>query len=582
VNLKSLILAILVVLICVGGIFALKSWPETPQRIDDAAIMAAVDSASRQLTTAQNLLAAPVLTFKGEFLPIMVDFTQADQDLISLPPRYTPNAKAQATLRQAYDSLLAVIREHSAATSDVQATAHVLAGRIAATEGFYYAALAAAKHHQAAVGRQKVSELVHAMQQQDGEIKIHQLSASLNIEEAEKALQGAQAEHQRLQQAIQTKNQEVAKAQKEWEDLRDQTAQKTAQANKLRLEAERGKPKEQLAKMDQVHKLEQEEIYPQYRRIDQLEAAFKALQAEMERLKSKEAISATHVQAAQRILDGAQDPDAAKSVRGLKAIRTAGTEGLEDARSRLAACRQEVEKTLNDILAACEESAKAEALANTAYKTAVERFKAAIPVADKPTSAQASYAETLVAWAESDYRSLRLHLSNTAFLSEIGQAWPKVEGTAAPPPAASAPAPAAEGKKGTVASLLSALTGGGSGSSGAEDAKPVALGDLPPVAQKISGYLSKPGEVRQEAVRKYTEAIELYKKAIAAAGATHRWLYQGALGAAYAGLARVGDQGQRAEAVSNATAAFNEALQGKEGSPFVAPIADMQGQISQQ
>lgn len=584
-NFKSLILTILMVLVCVGGIVALKFWPESPQRVDDTALKAAMDTASRQLGTAQNLLAAPVISFKGEYPPIAAAMTADNLNLIDFPPRYTPNLKAQQALRSAYDALMASVREHPAASGEIQAMAHILAGRIVATEGYYHSTLAVAKHRQVAQDRRKVSELVSAMQQQGGEIAIHKIAASLNLEEAEKALQDADKKHKDLLDAIQKKEQDVAKAQKEWESLRDKVARQEAKAIELRLAAEQGKPREQLAKMEEVHKLEREEIYPQYRQIDRLEAAFKAQQAEMERLKAHESVAKLHVQAARRILDGQQGEDAASSARGLKAIQTGGSDGLRDAESRLAACRREVDKTLELIGTACKEAAQAEAQAAAAYKTAVERFKAAIPIADKPAVPQASCAETLVTWSETDSRSLRLHAANTAFLNEISQAWPKVDAAAPPAPAAPASAPASapsSDRKGTVASLLGSLTGGSSSKPAAEEAKPVALGDLPPVAENISKYMLKPGEVRQEAAKRYNEAIELYKKALASATPTQKWLYQGALGAAYAGLARVADQGQRAEALANASAAFNEALQGKEGSPFLAPVVDMQGQVSRQ
>lgn len=598
-NVKSLILVVLVLLICAGGLYALMAWQEDPARVANHAIDQAMNTASRLMASAENLLDGPNHKLDGKFPPQEGDFAE---NQITFAPNYIPNANALDVSRKGEQDLVAVINTHQAAADpNYVSMAYTLAGRLAAVQGFYHSSLATSSRTQAAVTRRRVNELVYVMQKQAGEAEVHKVGASLSMADAEKSLQDAKDDQEKVNKEIQTKTGQLATAKTKWEDLREQTTKKTAQANTMRLEAERGKPREQLAKIEQVHKLEREEINPQYLQIDQLEASFKALQGEMELLKVRQTNAQQRLAAANKILDGFKGEGEA-AARGLRAIQADAAECLQKARAALAASQQEVEKNLTQLAKLCDDAAKAEVDANAAYKRASEMFKAAESGTDDRAAVYSGHAATLVDWAEDNAQSLRMHDANLVFLDQIGKAWPKMEGSAVPAaPADAAPAepkpepkaqtapttqPAAAGATTQPASGATTQPAGATTQPAAPAAAPVAiaLGELPPVAQKISAYLPKPGEVRQEAARHYADAVELYKKAIAACTkGDYKWLYQGALGAAYAGLARVsGDAAQRQEAMDGAKRELEEALRDKQGSPYLAPVADIQRQFTAQ
>jgi len=619
VNVKSLILVVLVLLICAGGIFALMAWQEDPARVADAALRGAMDTASRLMASAQNALDAPAHKFKDQYPAPDSKFADSDVAHFSFPPVYVPNPSALAAAQQGEQDLVKVINDNrSAADPNYTSMAYVLAARLAAVQGVYQSGLATSCRIQAAAARRKVRALVLLMQKQAGEAEVHQVGASLNLDVAEKALQAAKDDLDKVSQDVQTKKQQVADAQAKWEDLRKKTTQKIAQATSLRLNADRGKPREQLAQIEQVHKIEREEINPQYLQIDRLEASFKALQGEMELLKIRQVNAEQRVAVGNKILDGLKGEGEA-AARGLRAIRKDAAEGLDKARAALAASQQEVEKTLSQLAKLCEEAAKAEADCNAAYQRSADLFKSASTGSDNPVAVQAGHAETLVSWADDNAESLRMHDANVTFLDQIGKAWPKLEGGAVPAaPADAAPAEPKPEPKADTAPATSPATQPATGATtqpatgattqpatgattqpvtapATQPAAPVAvaLGELPPVAQKINAYLPKPGELREQAIAKYKEAIDLYKKAIAgctgylADGKSRKedtqWLYKGALGAAYAGLARVtGDAAQRQEALTAAATALDEALRDKQGSPYLAPVADIQKQVTGQ
>lgn len=90
-------------------------------------------------------------------------------------------------------------------------------------------------------------------------------------------------------------------------------------------------------------------------------------------------------------------------------------------------------------------------------------------------------------------------------------------------------------------------------------AAPVAL-DYPPTDRQ---------ELAQQAQQNYQTAAQLYQRAMSPVSASLRWVYQGQQAAAYLGLYRLtGD----VEALDNARRVLSEALQGRQASPYLAPV----------
>jgi len=198
-------------------------------------------------------------------------------------------------------------------------------------------------------------------------------------------------------------------------------------------------------------------------------------------------------------------------------------EQLRDSQSKLVASLQAMQETCSDLAAALAKAANA-------YELALAQLRKAANANDKSLSIRE--ADVLMGIADMEARALGELEANKSFAASLSRAWAKL----------------------------------------AEPAPPSGI-------DKIQSLLPDPASSRSDAEAKYTKAAQLYQRAMSGADRNVRWIYEGQLAAAYVRLYMLnGDP----ETLKTARETLASALEGKELSPHLSSIAELQDLLAAQ
>jgi len=495
VALHSVLLACLLALPLAAGC------ADSEQRTANQNLVDAMDRADRLFKRGLALLANPVLKTGDEFLPIHPgeDKTPAGQEPDVQIVRNTVNPKALVALEEAEAGLSKAISENAAAAGPAEiALAHLTLGHVIKAKAYLFTNIAA-------IHRNEAAELLPLAEQSAWQtwthlslVKYHRELAGVSSKDIQDVIDQATTQKSTAAAEVkETKGKLAANATKKAELLRaNQT--RMEQARKIRVESRRITGQKSLDLLNQALEIEAA-VNKDHRKVDAAEAetlALKVALADQElRLNSADQL----LQVAGEILAGRKDTTG-------KAKKD-----LDSASATLAGILKTLEKLAGQIDAACTTAADAEAKAMAAYDATRSHLvtSRAYPP-HKANVALAEEADLLVARGKLSSERLDLQKHLSALAEKLTKAWPEMPG------GASAPA----------------------------------------VVKKMQGYVPKPDDVKEAAVKDLREAVDLYRKAVKAMKKDHRPAVHGSIATAYLLLYNLtgnsGDQSNAVEALGNA------------------------------
>jgi hypothetical protein len=495
VALHSVLLACLVVLPLAAGC------ADSEQRTANKNLVDAIERAQRLYDRGLALLANPVLKTGEKYLPINPgeDKTPVGQepDVQIIPNAVNP--KALDALKEAETCLTEAIRDNTAAAGAAEkALASLTLGRVTNAKAYLFTTVAA-------IHRGKAAGLVPAAEQSEWQTKTHlslvnyhgQL-AGVSSKDIQKVIDEATAQKQKAAaEAKDSKGKLEANATKKAQLLKS-NQDRMEKARKIRVESRRITGQKSLDMLNQALEIEAA-VNKDRRLVDAAEAetlALKVALADQElRLDSADQL----LKAAEEILAGRKD-----------ATGKAKTE-LDAANAELAKILKTLEKVAGRIDAECTAAAAAETKAMAAFDAARALLVAgrAYPP-HKAKVALADEADLLVERGKLSSARLGLQKRLTALVGKLTKAWPQMPGGA----------------------------------------------EAPAVVKKLQGYVPKPDDVKELAVKDLREAVDLYRRAVKSMKKEQQGMTHGSIAATYLLLYNLtgnsGDKSNAAEALGNA------------------------------
>jgi len=491
---------------CLVALGCVGGCSESKERQGGKNLLAAVERSGKLYERALGLLRDPVYKVGEQYAPIRADGGGEGVDIVLAPPDEM-HPGVLGALNEAERVLSTALRDNADARPADKAIAQTLLGQVQSLTGYCHAWAA----HRAAArlreARMQAHAAITAAAERADLLEYHRKLRALGEEELKRLRAGAVA----MQSAKSTELKQISAriTTLQAEQAAQNKAYETfnAQARAVRMEEDPASGRKRLDVLNEAQKM-QAKADAAETRAAQIENQINALNVRRRALELEQAAAKARIQTMDDILKERTGQDT-ENDRKLEKIR----DGME---ADQAAMRELLARMVND----CERVSTAQTKALRVYELACNQLRAAGRAPGVNTAAQ--QADVLAAVAGLEVRCLKALAGNKDLSKKLTGLWAKI-----------------------------------------------GAGQLPGEIEKIQSFLPESDTLREDAEAKYEEAVKLYRTAIGSVDRQYRWVYQGQLAAAYAGLYMLtGSVETRAEAQT----AINEALAGKESSPNLEAV----------
>jgi len=507
-----------VALTCLAGLLLAGGCGESAQQAQGRRLREDASRAHRRCQRAIAILDNPYYKTKdGEAAPFVGDKIRSAADVV-IPVAGEMNPKALEAIREAVKELGESLQTNAQAAPADKAFAQSVLARALTLRGGWEAAVSVAEQDKACQARLQAESLLDAIRAKTLQYEQYQQIVASSGTAAGEIHDAAAAKVQEL-------TTKLSEADKKLQDLQGELKTKTDANLKLEADAAELRSRSATAEGEEGLKIRDQA------REKQLAADEAA--AEAARLESE--ISLRQLERKEIELNLVAEKSVMDETADLQAKQTAGLDALKATQKRILDEMTEAQKAVEELLqtagAACGKAAAAEKEAAEAYRQAGENLvQAANQVRAEASNPNAisGQADLKMTQAGLYVRRAIFRAGNQAFLQKLETIW-----QAAP---TKQPAPQA--------------------------------------VEGIKAYGQDEAKDKELMVGFYTEATQLYGKAVSAVRDQKvRWEYQGALGAAYRALyVLTGNATYRDEAAK----VLSEALQDKAASPYLSDVKRLQ------
>lgn len=474
-------------------------------------VLAAVSEAQRYYDAASAILSNAVAVKAGTNEPLIADGAVLDKDQIEVKSLLTVNEQAGQRLQKAEELLTAALSENSQADESIKAQAQDMLGRVQAMQGYFFASKAASARHDVAAALVGGEEALAGAAGENSVLAYFQKISSASDEDLKKARDEAARAEKQLADQIKTIENRLSELAATRQQLAAENDKRMVEARNLRTESGLASGQKSLDLFEQALKIE-DTVTENGTKTAQIEAEKENLELQAKTLKIEAAAAKGQVGALVATLDSRQ------------ARTQAAARKRDEVAQRLAESQKKIETAAGKIAAGLKSVSENEAKAVECYTQAAASLKNAQNDAAFAATAAAGAGDALVAIADIDAQRLSLQQQASHFAGGVTAFYGQL-------------------KK-----------------------------DLPPMLKDLSGYVSDTKKLQEDAAAKYADAISLYKNSISREQPQQQWIYQGRLGAAYIGLSKVTND---AGALSQAAIVLDQAMQGREASPYLASVVEL-------
>jgi len=509
-----------------------------------------LDEARRRYAAATAILAVPPYMDRssGQVWPVGRRLTEGELRVPTTQPAENP--KAVKLLRDAAAGMTAALSANDAAPDAAKAEARLLLGNVQTALGRYYAMGAEQLRNRAAAARRSADVAMDLLRNSAGLAKFNEALAGLSRDNVHALRDRITRRAERVGKEIEQLDARIAALQQEIGRLQAASDALVQQANALR-DRSRVRDDEQGLELLKQSNRKMSQVAANANAIAGKQEEIASLQAQKARLAGARQTEQLKLQAIAAHL-GKMDSEGSAAKVTMEAFRrlTAEHQRTVEAHAVEAArlCRAAAEKeqaALGEFLKAAGSFRQAERLLDAAMRKARD-LKAGLkkenPIVENllddqhKAMAVAAKAAAHLEMAELRSRQLATAKANAALASKIQQAWRR-------------------------------------------------LGDAPPkVVAELKAYLPETQETHDQAVKDYQAAekdLEALEKSMLrrAPGRNTKWIHQACLASAYLGHYELtGDENIRVKA----SQFVEQALSGKEGSPYLEPVVRLRELLASQ
>ncbi len=444
-----------------------------------------------------------------------------DANAIELLPAAVVDPQALAKLKEARELLTAAITENAGADQPDKSFALAQLGKVERMIGYYYAQAAQVDIAPVAPGLARAAEMASRLHAQGTMLAYNSTLMNATDEQAVKLQADAQKQAQEKSAALAALDKDIKAQEDAINTLGPKQAALLKEAASLRVDSKgaTGKKALELAEQAMDRQAQANKIAVE---IADAEAARDAKKAQRGAL-TAEADLAAALEKIAKEATAANDTRVGDCKKMREALEAAVADGV-----------QKLEALGGQIVAALKQASANEKLALDAYEAAFRTFEGAYTGAVPADQADVAVGKAEAAMAQARLWGVRLHMADqAAALSEqIKQVWPKLQRP--------------------------------------NNEVPAVLAGLP--AEVIADAV-KP---KEEQTKLYTAAADGYLRAMGKVREPLRWAYQGQAAAAYLELYRAT---KSPDALERAKEQLKDALTGRENSPYLAQVVELQRQV---
>ncbi|MDY6913471.1 MAG: hypothetical protein SVT52_03315 [Planctomycetota bacterium] len=505
---------------CLVGMLTVAGCSASKSRRARQNILEEVLEAQRLVNKALALLASPVYAVGDKYAPFTTSTLVGPGEGLKILPGTALNPNAWQALQQAEDGLSAVLAENAEARPEDRAMGQSMLARVASLKGDYQATIAAAARDRAGEALREAQKALGLMEFQLSLCKYFHGLANLTDKELRQMISNAKADVQKFTTASADVRAKIDRLTKDRDALLATNEERIAAARNLRIESRLASGQKSLDLLQDALKIESQ-VSSNASKIGGIESQITSGKTEAKTVHLDLTSAKARLDVSGAVLKARKQQFGSADETKTKLLGT------------IAEAQKHLERLAERTFSACAAAAEAETAAANAYELARKQLKAAAEALHDHASAEAmaEQADVLMAMAELNVRRLELQIDSSRLAKQIQSLWAEMD-----PPR-----------------------------------------NVPPALARAGDYLAEPAMVRQTAEAQYEEAAKLYKKAMSKVRRELQWAYQGQLAAAYIRLYHLSN---RADSLEEARAVLQEAFEGRENSPHLASVAELQRMVN--